>query len=227
MAKRSAISPEVSADVLISARRRCCICYSLGNDASEKSGQIAHIDRDSSNSSRDNLVFLCLEHHDRYDSRTSQSKGITPEELRGYQAQLDRFVTKSLPSSDSEVARALLAALDRPAFRTPFRQESSLPRFRVAITEAIATINTGKMDTGPAMQTVLDDVVRQLVALRAAFDALLREGEIRPCGCQDPNCPVYMMSYEASREMDNRRQLLLDAALKIDPKFPASFYDIR
>jgi hypothetical protein len=110
----------------------------------EKKGQVSYIDRDASNSARDNLVFLCFDHHDQYDSRTSQSKGLTKEEVREYRAQLDRFVAQSLPLSDIELARTLLTAHDRTAFRTPFQQESSLPRFRSAISETISTINTGK-----------------------------------------------------------------------------------
>lgn len=237
MAARATIPPEVVADVLVTARRRCCICFGLSNDAEEKKGQVAHLDRDASNNSRDNLVFLCFDHHDQYDSRTSQSKGLTVDEVSRYRAQLDRFVAQFLPLSDADVARALLAGLDRPAFRTPFHQESSLPRFRAAIAETISAINTGKTPSGtqltskadvrdPAMRAALDGVVQQLVALRGAFDDLLKTGEIRPCGCQDPDCPVHMLSDQAVREMDRRRHELLVAAQAVDPTFPATFYDM-
>lgn len=237
MAARATIPPEVIADVLVTSRRRCCVCFGLSNDAEEKKGQVAHIDRDASNSARDNLVFLCFDHHDQYDSRTSQSRALTVEEVRRYRAQLDRFVAQSLPLSDVDVARALLAGLDRPAFRTPFHQESSLPRFRAAIAETISAINTGKTPSGtqlpskadvrdPAMRAALDSVVQRLVALRSAFDDLLKKGEIRPCGCQEPDCPVHMLSDRACREMDRRRHKLLVAAQAVDPAFPASFYDM-
>ncbi len=82
MTARATIPPEVIADVLVASRRRCCVCFGLSNDTAEKKGQVAHIDRDASNSARDNLVFLCFDHHDQYDSRTSQSKGLTMEEVR-------------------------------------------------------------------------------------------------------------------------------------------------
>ena len=231
------IPPDMVADVLVASRRRCCICFALSNDAAEKKGQIAHLDRDASNATRENLVFLCLEHHDQYDSRTSQSKGLSIEEVRRYRAQLDRFVAQSLPLSDSDLARALLASLDRPAFRTPFHQESSLPRFRAAISEAIEAINTGEMPFGsrlgskmdvrdPTIRTTLDGVVQRLVALRGAFDELMRRGKIRRCDCRDPDCPVHMLDPEAVREMDRRRHDLLVAANEVDPTFPASFYDM-
>jgi hypothetical protein len=59
MGARKGISTAVMSDVLTQSRRRCCICFALFNDAAEKRGQIAHLDRDASNASRENLVFLC------------------------------------------------------------------------------------------------------------------------------------------------------------------------
>jgi len=32
-----------------------------------KSGQIAHLDHDRSNSAEDNMVFLCLRYHDKHE----------------------------------------------------------------------------------------------------------------------------------------------------------------
>lgn len=237
MAARATIPPGVIADVLVASRRRCCVCFALSNDSEEKRGQVAHLDRDASNSARDNLVFLCFDHHDQYDSRTSQSKGFTVEELTQYRAQLARFIAQSLPLSDVDVARALLAGLDRPAFRTPFSQESSLPRFSAAIAEAISAINTGKTPSGtqlqskadirdPATRAALDGVVQRLVALRAAFDDLVKNSEIRPCGCREPDCPVHILSELACREMDRRRHELLVAARAVDPAFPCRFYEM-
>jgi len=37
-------------------------------------------------------VFLCLPHHDEYDSRTSQSKGITISELKQFRNELYEYV---------------------------------------------------------------------------------------------------------------------------------------
>lgn len=74
--------------VLTSCRRRCCVCYGLNRDASVKQGQIAHLDRNPENNHNDNLVFLCFDHHDRYDSRTSQSKNFTADELKQYREEL-------------------------------------------------------------------------------------------------------------------------------------------
>ncbi|MFZ1082426.1 MAG: HNH endonuclease signature motif containing protein [Candidatus Kryptoniota bacterium] len=74
--------------VLLLSKRRCAVCFGLNNDQAVKKGQIAHIDQNRSNNSLENLIFLCLEHHDEYDSQTSQSKGLTEAELRKYRLEL-------------------------------------------------------------------------------------------------------------------------------------------
>lgn len=64
------------------------MCYFLRDDREEKVGQIAHINGDRSDSRPANLVWLCFDHHDRYDSKTSQSKNLTPGEVRIYRDRL-------------------------------------------------------------------------------------------------------------------------------------------
>ena len=84
---------DVQAFVLVTSRRRCALCFGLRGDMQEKrNGQLAHVDRDATNSSTDNLVFLCLEHHDEYDTRHSQSKGFTPKELLHYRTVLYKYL---------------------------------------------------------------------------------------------------------------------------------------
>ena len=85
---RSGLPPKTEVTVLLSSRRRCAICFGLNRDTSIKQGQIAHLDRDRSNDRPENLVFLCLNHHDQYDSRVSQSKGFKSTEVKCYRAEL-------------------------------------------------------------------------------------------------------------------------------------------
>ena len=92
MARRKRIPEQTVTDLLARSRRRCCLCYGLDGDLTEKQGQIAHLDGDRSNNDPDNLAFLCLSHHDRYDSRTSQSKGLTMPEVKRYRAELYELV---------------------------------------------------------------------------------------------------------------------------------------
>lgn len=82
----------IEADVLERSRRRCCICFGLSRDVAVKRGQIAHLDGDRSNSSEENLAFLCFDHHDEYDSRMSQSKSFTMLEVKRYREELYQHV---------------------------------------------------------------------------------------------------------------------------------------
>jgi hypothetical protein len=76
-----------------------------------KTGQIAHLDRDRSNSTADNLAFLCLVHHDHYDSRTSQSKNLTVGEVKAYRTELYDQV---LPAIEAEMVRTRAPAIPIP-----------------------------------------------------------------------------------------------------------------
>ena len=217
MTKRRPVPPDVVADVVTTSRRRCCVCFALRADHDEKRGQIAHLDHDPANNAFDNLAFLCLEHHDAYDSRTSQSKGMTIDEVKCYRIELLAFVARTIPPSDDDIITILTAAVDRPAYRTPFHLESSLPRFREAIAETIATFNTGRTPQGvqlpskfqirdPALRASVERIVEALVRMRATFDTLVRRGAIKHCGCGQPDCPVFMLSDEAATEMNRRRR---------------------
>lgn len=84
MTERRLVPTETQTEVLLQSRRRCCICFGLNRDFDEKKGQIAHLDRNNKNHKFDNLAFMCLEHHDVYDTQTSQSKGWTKDEVKRY-----------------------------------------------------------------------------------------------------------------------------------------------
>src|SRR5712691_322563 len=109
MAARARLPPNIVADVLAASRRRCCICFALDGDDGVKKGQVAHLDQNAANSSLDNLAFLCFDHHDEYDSTTSQSKGFTVEEVRRYRAAL--YSAKGLSGTDSSRTVPVAAAV--------------------------------------------------------------------------------------------------------------------
>jgi hypothetical protein len=75
---RKPVPPEIEKGVLLLCRRRCCLCYGLSNDLKEKQGQIAHLDRDAAHNEIENLAFLCLPHHDQYDSRMTAAPSHRP-----------------------------------------------------------------------------------------------------------------------------------------------------
>ena len=99
-ASRSKLPIDVQTPVLTKSGRRCAWCFGLRGDDAEKQGQIAHIDQNRGNNVEDNLVFLCLDHHDKYDSKTSQSKGLTEGELRVYRVRLYAAVAASLSHTE-------------------------------------------------------------------------------------------------------------------------------
>lgn len=80
--RRAHISAAILDEVLIKSARRCALCFGLhGTLEWERQGQIAHVNRDSSDAAFNNLAFLCIAHHDVYDSTPRQSRGWTPGEL--------------------------------------------------------------------------------------------------------------------------------------------------
>ena len=97
-------------EVLVRSRRRCALCFGLSHRHEVVQGQVAHIDRDPSNNDPDNLAWLCLAHHDQYDSRTSQSRGLTEPELRHYRTDLYSF---------NEAARLSLTPLALYVYLSP------------------------------------------------------------------------------------------------------------
>jgi hypothetical protein len=92
---RCPIPRDVQEQVLVMSRRRCSICLGLNRDAEIKQGQIAHLDGDASNNDIDNLAFLCLLHHDEFDGRRRQSKGLLIEEVKRYRKELHELIDKA------------------------------------------------------------------------------------------------------------------------------------
>jgi hypothetical protein len=106
---RPRVSVAIETSILILSRRRCALCYGLHEDVGVKAGQIAHINRNSSDHRLENLAFLCLQHHDEYDSRRSQSKGFTESELRHYVAKLNEYFNRE--ERETRVALDLFSSL--------------------------------------------------------------------------------------------------------------------
>ncbi len=90
-AKRKAPAATTVDALMIKSRRRCCLCVFLDFDFRTKPLQVAHIDDDPSNSNEENLVVLCLEHHNEYDSRFRQSRRISTGEVLFYKSELERI----------------------------------------------------------------------------------------------------------------------------------------
>lgn len=88
---RVVIPPEIRRELLARCLRRCCMCFVLKGDRTEKEGQIAHLDRNRANCDIDNLVYLCQECHTRYDRKSNRTLNFTPGEVRAHR---DRMYNK-------------------------------------------------------------------------------------------------------------------------------------
>jgi len=84
---------DVAEKILVDCKRMCAICFHLlGDPRLNMRGQIAHIDRNSENSTGENGAYLCKDHHDEYDIVSKQSKRLTPGELKLAVASLLEYV---------------------------------------------------------------------------------------------------------------------------------------
>jgi nucleoside phosphorylase len=155
----------------------------------------------------------------------------------GYVVPRSRKDTLSAFNDDKALA-AMASLFDRPAFYTPFAEESSLPDFREAITATIKALATGVRHTrdgvlleripsrhdiqDPGVRAALGRVELMLAKLRTTFDKLLHAGNIAKCPCGNAECSTYVVKPEAVREMDRLRSQVLDAFTDIYPKFTRS-----
>jgi len=99
--RRKALPVRIETEVLIRCRRRCCLCVHLDGRGEVRQGQIAHLNHRRDDHRFENLVWLCLDHHDQFDSRTSQSKGLTETEVRHYR---DRLIASYPPVAGADNA---------------------------------------------------------------------------------------------------------------------------
>lgn len=91
---RIKIPKATALEVLRLSSRRCAFCFGLQHDFSQKKGQIAHLNHNNADNTLPNLVYLCLQHHEEYDSSSRQSKQLTSGEALVYRNELYTLVKK-------------------------------------------------------------------------------------------------------------------------------------
>jgi hypothetical protein len=170
----------------------------------------------------------------RHKTESLLKRFVGGEPFPDAEPELIQFAQADGPHSDNEILAEMAKLFDRPAFYTPIQQESNLPDFKQAITDTIQALGTGiwKARDGQtiaripsrhqlkdaALSNQIQAVEMALAKLRAKFDAFLRSGVIRPCGCQQPDCPTYMMPSEAAHVLDRLRS---DALRQFRDAYPA------
>lgn len=132
---RSHIPRDIAANVAMLVRRRCCLCWHLDDKKDARKGQIAHLNRKRDDHRLSNLVWLCLDHHDDYDGRTSQSKNYMELEVRRYRNLLIKEFGKAppdpaddLPSQEMPAAAVDAETKPRSRLNRPWR----FPLYQVA-----------------------------------------------------------------------------------------------
>lgn len=109
MSDRPPIPDETQRQIFEKSARVCALCYMFERDASVKvQGQIAHVDRNSKNHALENLAWLCLAHHDLYDSTPSQSKKLQPSELTTWRSKVYDLVAGDKAPTPYTGPRAVL-----------------------------------------------------------------------------------------------------------------------
>jgi hypothetical protein len=184
-----------------------------------------------------NEIWAGPEFEERLRAKTESllKRFINGDEFPDAPAELRMFAEAITPQSDDEILALMTGLFDRPAFYTPFRQESSIPAFKKAITDTIEALNTGvhrlrdgtkirRIPSRHAIQSaetkkMLSQIERMLGELRAKYDEGIKKGDIRPCGCNDPNCPIFFVSHRAAREMDRLREEILETFRRLYPAF--------
>ena len=119
MAKRKKVPPATETEVLTKSRRRCCVCFGLCGDDAIKKGQIAHLDGNPDNNHIDNLAWLCFDHHDEHDGKTSQSKNFTIHEIKVYREDLHQHYRSGGKPSGSSTSCGHLVFAEEPRVFTP------------------------------------------------------------------------------------------------------------
>ena len=144
------------------------------------------------------------------------------EPFPGDASELRTFASDFPGMSDDEILHLMAAVFDRPAFRTPFHSETSLPAFLAAIEDTIRALNTGVWRTRdgveirriPTVHHLRDPKAKAAVArsiqavdgLRRIFVEGVRKGSIRACGCRSPDCPVFQIEPCMCHRLDEARR---------------------
>jgi hypothetical protein len=138
-------------------------------------------------------------------------------------------------ANDKDIIELIVECFDRPAFTTGFRNESSIPDFEKAIIDTIEVLNTGvhRLRDGTVIRNIpsrhkisdenlksqLTDITKLVIKLRDSFVNLKKSGDIRPCGCSQIDCSVYMLSNKACELMDNIRRDIFTKFKRIKADF--------
>ena len=103
--RRPRIPTAIQDQVIVTSRRRCCLCFYLRDLRENKRDRSRIWIMIQPTMCSGILVYLCLGHHDEFDSVPRQSKALTSGEVREYRDRPYRhFRVKAHPQSASTLA---------------------------------------------------------------------------------------------------------------------------
>lgn len=104
---RRRVQNHVATKVMFATDLRCCLCDPIsGLPPRPRNGQIHHLDEDPTNNRIDNLVWLCLDHHEEAGKRGKAARRLTPDIIRHYRELLRKRVLRDRKlASESERMR--------------------------------------------------------------------------------------------------------------------------
>jgi len=205
--RRPKIPPKVADIVMVRARRRCCICFHLDADLSVKELQIAHLDRNRTNNAEQNLVALCLPHHDAYDARRRQTRNYTAGEVQIYREELDAVFAKR---NETLVMRVNSALGEGSAHLS---SADILGRVVDAYDQASASVEKGERPNGIALKHLAKVALEEEGDFPAAAEAML--STVRLATSHDPELSVVTglnVSFAWATPFTAARDILLMAA---------------
>lgn len=150
-------------------------------------------------------------------------------------SELIKFAQNVDEKNDNDIIDLIIECFDRPAFTTKFKEESNIPNFEKAIESTIEVLNTGihRLRDGTIIRTIpsrhrisdeklkaeLAEITKLVISLRDNFLNLLKTKEIKKCGCNELDCPVYFSTEKAEKIMDESRKNIFEKLKIIKPNF--------
>ena len=114
---RTKIPDRTATEVLRAVDRRCCLCPVRAGLPPQCRGQIHHLDENPVHNQIENLVYLCVTHHEEVGTIGPTTRRIPPELISEQRDELVRLVaarriSEGVQRSDSVPASLYAAALD-------------------------------------------------------------------------------------------------------------------
>jgi hypothetical protein len=193
----------------------------------EKHGQIAHLDDDRANYAKDNLAFLCMEHHSLYDSETSQHKNYTIQEVKRARTMLCEAIARGEHVLNTALAPAISAKLYdlkisalqelwqaltkghyeinrrakavMPQTEEEYRTQVEVHEFRFLDAMTMAEIYLDK-DTLDRMRAVLGSLRQMCTSIWLRLPAVLEaKGKYADPEIREPDWKLFTQSFEAAK----------------------------